>query len=137
VLGAAGAPLEQARSLLLAATWCGDGAAAIEAEALFTRCGASAWAARARAVRPSRRPEPSPQTVPAGSSPTAAGIADRLSAAELRVALPLAQGRSTREIADGLYLSTKTVETHLGNVYRKLGVRRRSEVVALLSREHR
>jgi DNA-binding CsgD family transcriptional regulator len=144
VLGAIGAPLEQARSLLLAATWAGRPSAAAEAEELFTQCGASVWAARARdgwraeptgptGVSVVPAPVPAPRSVVPPSS--GAGVTDRLSAAELRVALLLAQGRTNREIADGLYLSTKTVETHLGNVYRKLGVKRRAEVVALLSRD--
>jgi DNA-binding CsgD family transcriptional regulator len=41
------------------------------------------------------------------------------------VARLVADGRSNKEVAAELFLSVKTVEFHLGNVYRKLGVRSR------------
>ena len=40
----------------------------------------------------------------------------------------VADGRSNKEVAAELFLSVKTVEVHLGNVYRKLGVRSRREL---------
>jgi hypothetical protein len=43
--------------------------------------------------------------------------------------LLLATGRTNRQIADGLHLSVKTVERHLSNLYRKLGVSNRTEAV--------
>lgn len=52
----------------------------------------------------------------------------RLTAAEIRVARAAAGGLSNREVADRLGLSAKTVEFHLGNVFRKLGVRNRTEL---------
>jgi len=45
---------------------------------------------------------------------------------EHRVAETVAGGLSNRETAAHLFLSVKTVEFHLGNVYRKLGVRSRT-----------
>jgi DNA-binding CsgD family transcriptional regulator len=42
----------------------------------------------------------------------------------------VADGRSNKEVAAELFLSVKTVEFHLGNVYRKLGVRSRRELRA-------
>lgn len=39
---------------------------------------------------------------------------------------------SNKEIAASLFLSGKTVEFHLGRIYRKLGVRSRSELVRVL-----
>ena len=45
---------------------------------------------------------------------------------ELAVAREVASGRSNREVAEALYLSSRTVEYHLGNVYRKLGVHGRA-----------
>ena len=55
-----------------------------------------------------------------------------LTAREREVALLAAGGRSSRDIADRLYLSTRTVETHLARVYRKLGITTRSELAAAL-----
>ena len=39
-----------------------------------------------------------------------------------------ADGASNREIAQSLFVTVKTVETHLGNAYRKLGVASRAEL---------
>ncbi len=43
-----------------------------------------------------------------------------------------AAGRTNREIAETLYLSVRTVETHLSHAYRKLGVRSRTELALAL-----
>jgi ATP/maltotriose-dependent transcriptional regulator MalT len=53
---------------------------------------------------------------------------ERLTAQELRVALVVANGATTRETASQLFLSPKTIEFHLGNIYRKLDVRSRTEL---------
>ena len=50
-------------------------------------------------------------------------------AAELQVALAVAEGASNAEVAAALYLTPKTVEYHLTRVYRKLGLRSRAELV--------
>jgi DNA-binding CsgD family transcriptional regulator len=50
---------------------------------------------------------------------------DQLTPQELQIALVLAEGATTREAATRLFLSPKTIEYHLRNVYRKLGVRSR------------
>ena len=53
---------------------------------------------------------------------------DALTASELRIARHAAKGLTNREIAGQLYLSIKTVEMHLGRVYRKLGITARAEL---------
>jgi DNA-binding CsgD family transcriptional regulator len=53
---------------------------------------------------------------------------DQLTPQELQIALLLAGGRTTREAAASMFLSPKTIEYHLRNVYRKLGVRSRTEL---------
>jgi DNA-binding CsgD family transcriptional regulator len=58
---------------------------------------------------------------------------DSLTAAELRVAEVAARGLSNRDIAASLFLSPKTVEMHLGRVYRKLGIGSRAELPAGLA----
>ena len=55
-----------------------------------------------------------------------------LSAREHEVAGLVAEGRTNREIAGRLFLSEKTIETVLSRVFRKLGVRSRVEVAALV-----
>jgi len=44
-----------------------------------------------------------------------------------------AAGKGNREIANALFLSVKTVETHLAAGYRKLGVKSRAELAAALA----
>jgi DNA-binding CsgD family transcriptional regulator len=85
----------------------------------FATIGARRWAERAEhelgaTGQSARRRHPS--------------TAVELTPQELRVALAVAQGASNRETATSLFLSTKTVEFHLGSIYRKLGVRSRSEL---------
>jgi DNA-binding CsgD family transcriptional regulator len=48
------------------------------------------------------------------------------------VALAVAGGASNREAAAALLISSRTVETHLGHIYQKLGVHSRSQLVRLL-----
>ena len=55
-----------------------------------------------------------------------------LTAREREVALLAASGRSSRDIGDRLGLSTRTVDTHLARVYRKLGIAGRSDLGAAL-----
>jgi DNA-binding CsgD family transcriptional regulator len=64
---------------------------------------------------------------------SAAGMAS-LSAREREVVALVAAGRTNPAIAAELYLSVKTVETHLRNVFVKLGVTSRAEVAAAFAR---
>ncbi len=59
----------------------------------------------------------------------AATLAYSLTATEHRVASMVADGATNREVAAALFLSIKTVESTLTRVYRKLGVRSRTELV--------
>ncbi|WP_338702691.1 helix-turn-helix transcriptional regulator [Streptomyces sp. Q6] len=93
--------------------------------ATFERLGASGWAARAAAELHAAGGD----RVAAGGTPL-----DGLTPQELRVALAVGRGVTNHEAAEQLFLSVKTVEFHLGNIYRKLdGVHRRAQLVRLLS----
>jgi DNA-binding NarL/FixJ family response regulator len=59
---------------------------------------------------------------------------DDLTDAEHRVAVLAAEGRHNKEIAAELFLSVGTVERHLTNAYRKLGVRSRTELAGRLAK---
>jgi DNA-binding NarL/FixJ family response regulator len=52
---------------------------------------------------------------------------------ELRVAAAVQRGASSRDIAADLFLSPKTVEFHLRQIYRKLGVHSRTQLIAALA----
>jgi DNA-binding NarL/FixJ family response regulator len=51
------------------------------------------------------------------------------------VAELVGRGHTNREVAAALYLSGKTVESHLRSVYRKLGIRSRTELARRLAEE--
>jgi DNA-binding CsgD family transcriptional regulator len=87
------------------------------AERILSQLGAGPWAERART-----------ELSLAGGGPPAertTGLRE-LTAQELQVALAVADGQTNAEVARSLFLSVKTIEFHLGNAYRKLGLRSRS-----------
>ena len=97
-----------------------------EALATFDNYGAVPWSERARG-----------ELKASGMTLRSRPHADSsLTPAELRVALLAADGLSTKEICAQLYLSINTVEFHLGRVYRKLGVRGRTELARRLPSRH-
>jgi DNA-binding CsgD family transcriptional regulator len=60
-------------------------------------------------------------------------LADVLTGREQQVLRLLGEGRSNKDMAQGLFLSVRTVENHLAHIYAKLGVPGRLEA-ALLAR---
>ena len=118
------APFEAARSRLIRGERLlasGSAAAATDdlkdALAVFDRLGAAAFAERTRVLLGEPITERSQE-----------GLADLLTPGELRVALAVARGATNREVAAELFVSAKTVDYHLQNVYRKLGLRSRTEL---------
>lgn len=89
------------------------------AAAVFDAAGAARWAAVAREEL--------------GRAQGRRGSADRLTPTELQVAELAVAGLRNTEIAARLFLSGKTVEANLSRVYRKLGVRSRTELAAKMS----
>src|SRR6185503_21140671 len=87
---------------------------------LATRCGAPPLAELART-----------ELHAAGGRPRREALSgpESLTPSERRVAQLAAAGQSNRDIARALYVTPKTVEVHLTNVYRKLGIRSRSGLV--------
>jgi DNA-binding CsgD family transcriptional regulator len=68
-------------------------------------------------------------STPALSTPTPR---DRLSARELEIGLLVAEGLSSRDVAEKLYVSVRTVDNHLQRIYTKLGISSRSELSSAL-----
>ena len=56
------------------------------------------------------------------------GAEDPLTAREREIAALVGAGRTNREVAEQLVLSTRTIEAHLRSIYGKLGVRSRVEL---------
>jgi DNA-binding NarL/FixJ family response regulator len=120
------APLEAARTELVASEVARRARRTHEARghaeaaaATFDDRGATLWAGRARTelARLERR------------RATAAGGGE-LTQTEYTVADAVAAGRTNREVATELSMGLRTVEAHLSAIYRKLGVRSRSELAA-------
>jgi DNA-binding CsgD family transcriptional regulator len=83
----------------------------------FEELGAASWAERARA-----------EIGHVGGRIRIAG----LTPAERRVADLVAEGQTNREVAATLFLSERTVATHLTHIYAKVGVRSRTELARRL-----
>ena len=62
------------------------------------------------------------------------GLYDRLSDREKTVFKLIAEGYTSRQIADTLVLSIKTVMTHRANIMEKLGIHNRSDLIKLAIR---
>ena len=60
-------------------------------------------------------------------------VSDGLTPAQQRVAQLVAAGMSNREIASTLYMSLRSVESHLTRVYREYGVKSRAQLLALMA----
>ncbi len=91
---------------------------------LAHRSGSVALCERARA-----------ELVASGARPRRASLrgTGALTPAELRTARMAGDGLSNREIAQALFVSTKTVEAQLSQAYSKLGIRGRAELAAALN----
>ena len=85
--------------------------------AIFEQLGAPLWAGKARQELAATAPRP-----PAG----------KLTPTECRVADLIAQGRTNREVARAMYITENTVQTHVRHIFKKLGVRSRTELAARL-----
>lgn len=105
---------------------------AMAAQDLFDEAGSHAWLPTlARDAVAIARTEPEPG---AASHPDVPPWARELTGREHDVARLVVEGLSNREVARSLHLSVRTVEVHLGRVFRKLGVRSRMELAAAAHR---
>ncbi|WP_190156195.1 helix-turn-helix transcriptional regulator [Streptomyces litmocidini] len=100
-----------------------------EAAGAWRRRGRTAGAARAAARSLALRGRCQEAATPALAG---AAAAVPLSARERDIALMAARGRTSREIAEAYVLSVRTVENHLGRIYRKLGVSGRADLADVL-----
>ncbi|HTQ91709.1 MAG TPA: LuxR family transcriptional regulator, partial [Streptosporangiaceae bacterium] len=90
--------------------------------AIFTGLGARPWAARAMTELAAAGVRNDTSTLATGA----------LSPQELQVARAVGRGLNNVEAAAALFVSRKTVEAHLTRVYRKLGLRSRTELTRLM-----
>ena len=127
-----GAPYLSARIRLLVARAFrelgDDDGAALEldtAKKVFAQLGAAPDLAAIEAIAAPARPE---------ARPTAGGHG--LSARELEVLLLVASGKTNKAIADALFLSEKTVDRHVSNIFVKLDVPSRAAATAWAYQHH-
>jgi len=113
-------------SLALGQAWLRGGQRTLAARALedarsrFADMGAVVWGARAA--------EELERASPGRGS-------GELTVAERRIAALVTEGRKNQEIAQELLISVATVEAHLTRIYRKLGVRSRSDLARIVSED--
>jgi len=124
-------PFQRARLLLAYGEWLrrqrriADSRAPLRtAREMFDMLGCMSWNERARrelraSGESSRRRDPS--------------ALDQLTAQEFQIAHLAAQGLTNREIGQRLYLSHRTISTHLYRIFPRLGITTRGELQAALS----
>ena len=76
--------------------------------------------------------EPDPGTLGQASS----FEKELLSSREEQVVQLLIQGKTNTEIADMLYISVNTIKSHVKNIYRKLGINNRMQLLHLIKSSH-
>jgi ATP/maltotriose-dependent transcriptional regulator MalT len=72
--------------------------------------------------------------LPRATAARSAQPGSTLTEAEQRVAAQIAAGATSREAAARLYVSVRTIDTHIASIYRKLGITTRSELRRTLAR---
>jgi DNA-binding NarL/FixJ family response regulator len=95
---------------------------------IFQQLGATRWAEEAGAELNASGVQPE-----AGRD---APVPPLLSAQEWKIARLAAQGLSNRQIGEQLYLSPRTVGSHLYRIFPKLGVTARGQIALRLDEEH-
>jgi len=90
----------------------------------FEQLGAEPWANRARAELTATGERARKRSVVSSRD---------LTPQELQIALAVAAGATNREVAAQLFLSPKTVESHLSSLYRKLNIRSRTDLARLFA----
>ncbi|MEU6077245.1 LuxR C-terminal-related transcriptional regulator [Micromonospora sp. NPDC047074] len=90
----------------------------------FTLLGAAVWAEQATTELRAAGESVGPPEEPA---------ARLLTGQQLRIAQLVAEGATNREIAARMFLSTRTVDHHLRNIFHRLGIRSRTELARALS----
>ncbi len=135
-----GQPIERGHTLLVLGQverrrrrYAAARAAVGEALAVFTRIGARPWVDQATRTlaRVDGAPTTNTRTSPDRADPS--GTLAALTATEARIAALVREGASNREIATRLFLSVKTIEATLTRIYRKLGVRSRTQLSSRLA----
>lgn len=67
------------------------------------------------------------------TTPETGGVLDQLTTAERHVAQRVASGLTSRQIAEELFVSPRTVDAHLTHIYRKLDINSRARLAALVA----
>ena len=103
---------------------------------LFTQASEVQLAFLLRSIETGDAPACSPQRktrwrrgCPAGCKPAPDALTSPLSSRELKVLCMIAGGSTNREIADATHRSINTIEAQVKSMYRKLGVRSRTQAV--------
>jgi DNA-binding NarL/FixJ family response regulator len=96
------------------------------ARAVFADLGAVPFVDRCDAELGQDAAEPASAAAPAG-------VAAPLTARQLAVAKAVAAGKSNEQVARDLYITVKTVEYHVSQIFTRLGIDARAEIAAALT----
>lgn len=91
--------------------------------ATFERLGAADWTRRAAVEY---------RAAGGTGSRTEHTLLDVLTPQEIQITLAVSEGSTNQEVAQRMFLSIKTVEFHLSNIYRKLRISRRTQLTRLV-----
>ncbi|MEU8010136.1 AAA family ATPase [Micromonospora parva] len=97
-----------------------------QAREMFSLLGVECWAEQATTELRAAGESIGPPDLPA---------ARLLTGQQLRIAELVAEGATNREIAARMFLSTRTVDHHLRNVFHRLGIRSRTELARAFTAE--
>ncbi|MEV4497706.1 AAA family ATPase [Micromonospora arborensis] len=97
-----------------------------QAREMFSLLGVACWAEQATTELRAAGESVGPPDLPA---------ARLLTGQQLRIAELVAEGATNREIAARMFLSTRTVDHHLRNVFHRLGIRSRTELARAFATE--
>ncbi|MCZ7374814.1 AAA family ATPase [Micromonospora sp. WMMC250] len=97
-----------------------------QAREMFTLLGVGRWAEQATTELRAAGESVGPPDLPA---------ARLLTGQQLRIAELVAEGATNREVAARMFLSTRTVDHHLRNVFHRLGIRSRTELARAFATE--
>jgi DNA-binding CsgD family transcriptional regulator len=126
----------RARTLILAASCLAETGDVGQADATFSLaeelgrdCGAARLSGDARRMRGRLAERRSPGRDHDDTRRALAALTNR----EREIAIEVSTGKKTREIAEDLHLSPRTVDVHLTRIYRKLGLSSRAALAKLIT----
>ena len=65
---------------------------------------------------------------------SSSGMRHKLTAREKEIVEMIVSGKKNQQIADALFVEVSTIKTHINNIYSKLAIKNRKELISLMKR---